>query len=119
MPDKIEINIDLKIATINSFGKVSEKDISDSIHVISDLFKKGEITKVLVNTTKQTVVPNNMQLFNLSEQLPHGLKIAILSVHGQMTLNDLKFFELTSSNKGKLLRVFDSLKKANEWLSNK
>ena len=116
MPDKININEELQLVSIISYGKVTSDEIGESIDTIAKLFREKKINKVLVDTTKQKDVPNIGSLYYLSKRIPHGLKIAIVMSTEQVTFEDLKFFETTSINKGKLMKVFKSIKDAENWL---
>lgn len=117
MPDKIKIIDKLKLVSVTSYGVVTKNDIHESIETINRLFSEGKINKVIVDTTKQENMPSSMQLYNLSKELPYGLKMALIGFKEQMTIEDLKFFELTSSNKGKQMRIFESVEEANKWLN--
>lgn len=116
MPDKFSIIEDQKLAIIHSFDDVSVLDISGSIQLIKKHFLSGDINKVLVDTTGQKNMPSSLNVYHLSDELPYGLKFALVTNPGQLTMEALKFFELTSSNKGKMLKVFQSEEEARLWL---
>ena len=116
MPDKININEKLKFVTIFSYGKVTNDDISESIDTVAKLFHEGKINKVLVDTTKQVSVPDVVGFYDLSKKFPYGLKIALLTTKEQLSFEGLKFFETTSFNKGKDLKIFNLIEEAKNWL---
>lgn len=117
MPDEFNIVDEEKLAVIKSYDDVTNTDIRHSIQQIIKSFNEKRINKVLVDTTLQKGLPNYLQIYELSEELPHGIKMALITKPDQLTLETLRFFELTSSNKGKLMKIFDSGEKARIWLS--
>ena len=95
MPEKINLNEELKFVTILSYGKVTSDDISETMDTLTKLFQEGKINKVLADTTKQVNVPSLFKIYYLSEKLPHGLKIALLANKEQLSFEQVKFFEIT------------------------
>ncbi|MBL4861814.1 MAG: hypothetical protein JKY09_02200 [Crocinitomicaceae bacterium] len=118
MPDNIRIYRDIQLISIKSCGNVSREDILESIEMLSKLFNLKTIDKVMIDTSQQEKIPTISNLYELSKKIPYGLKIAIVSTLTQMSYNNLKFFETTSSNKGKMLKVFKSVEEAELWLYN-
>ena len=116
MPDQLKIIGSLNLAIIRSYGIVTKEDIRDSIIAVEALFHSGKINVVLVDATEQEYLPNVISLYNLSNELPFGVKIALFAHTDQITFENLQFFETTSHNKGKLLRLFRDKKEALMWL---
>lgn len=116
MPDKLLVIEKEKLVKIVSSGEVTDSDIAKSIDTITKLFDQGKISKVIVDTRNQEMLPEAGSLYFLSEKLPAGLKIALVITKNQKTKMALKFFETTSYNKGKSMKIFESLGEAKIWL---
>ncbi len=117
MPDKLRVFEELKLAKIESTGVVTDMDIAKSIETVVKLFEQGKISKVMVDTRKQEILPDSGSLYFLAEKFSHGLKIAIVIRKDQKTKMGLKFFETAALNKGKSFKVFESIGAAEKWLN--
>ena len=116
MPDKLRVFKEQKLVKIVSTGEVTDVDIAKSIETITELFDQGIISKVIVDTRKQEILPKAGSLYFISEKLPPGIKIALVISKDQKTKMGLKFFETTIYNKGKSMKIFESIGEAEIWL---
>ncbi len=116
MPDEISIDKALGIVRINSYGLVSKSDIAESIAKVSRIFEVEGISKIIVDTTRQDSAPSTTSIYDLFSTFPSHLMAAILVHASQPTVEDQRFIELVSMNRGKLIRLFTSEKEAMAWL---
>ena len=117
MPDKIvQINEEVGIIEIHSFGAVSKGDIESSISKVRQINNKTGIYKVIVNTTEQDSMPSTMGIFDLFSNFPRDLKVALLIKRGQGTLGDIHFCEAVACNRASRVKKFVSRDEALRWL---
>jgi hypothetical protein len=117
MPDKIQVNEDLGIIEVESFGNVSRDDISQSIAKVRELFVEKGLSKILVDTRKQDEVPDTMDIFELFSTFPRELRIALLVEQSQSTKDDLDLAETVGVNRGVHVRILDEKESALQWLN--
>ena len=116
MPDKIQVNEDLGIIEVESFGKVSKDDIAQSIANIREIFVEKNITRILVDTRKQETMPSTMDIFGLFSVFPREFKFALLVEQSQTTKESLSFAESVGVNRGVCMKIFDEKESALHWL---
>ncbi|MDB4335125.1 hypothetical protein OAA06_02065 [bacterium] len=116
MPDILKLDKSNKIITIQSHGVVTRDDIEESIIKINELFKNGVVDKVLVDASGQIKIPDLGSFYKLSDKFANGIRIAVYTKIDLSNSKDLEFFELTSRNKGKVLKVFYDMEEAKQWL---
>ena len=93
-------------------------DIHSSIETITELFMDKKTNRVMLDTAELEKVPNVWKLYEISKKIPHGLRIAVITGKDRLHSRNLNFFETTSRNKGKAVKVFRSLIEAEKWLTN-
>ena len=118
MPDKVELNKDLGIIEITSFGIVSSGDIMDSINKIMKIFKETGVHKVLVDTTTQEKMPGTVGIFKLFSSMPKEVVYVLLVKEHQLTEEDLIFAETVAVNRGVQIKIFYDREKAIDWLNS-
>ncbi len=117
MSDLINVNEELKLATISTYGEISVEEIAQSIEMVNQLYLDGIIDKVMVFADMQEKLPTFDELYKVSKIFSSELKIALMMSKNKQPLQELKFLEITSQNKGKPVKIFNSMHEANSWLS--
>ncbi|MBL4862949.1 MAG: hypothetical protein JKY09_08040 [Crocinitomicaceae bacterium] len=110
--DAIEFSLNRAYCTVKT------NDIATSIDRISELFYDKKTRRVILDTTIVENVPNVWSLYEISKKIPDGIRIAVVTSKKQLSCKNLSFFETTSRNKGKTVRVFNSMSDAENWLIN-
>ena len=116
MPETVEINKDLNIIEVRSFGDVAFEHMAESIKKVKEYHEKSGINKVLVDTSDLTSMPPISDIFNLANMFPHKIRIAILISKIAAFHEDLRFGETVALNRGVLISAFDSRDEALKWL---
>ena len=117
VPDKIQVNEDLGIIEVESFGKVSFDDISQSIANVRQIHVEKKLSKILVDTRKQEVMPDTMGIFDLFSTFPNEFTLALLVERSQATERDISFAETVGANRGVRVRMFYEIEPARQWLN--
>ena len=91
MPDTVELNRQLKIIEVHSFGTVSDRDLESSIAAVNKIKDETGINAILVDTTEQESLPD--------------------------TAEDIRFIETVAHNRGIQIRIFSARKEALDWLT--
>jgi len=117
MPDKINVNEELGIIEVESFGLVTKDDISESINAARELHDSKDVVKILVDATKQNKMPGTVDIYNLFANLPLKFKIAILARESGANFNDLKFGVTVAKNRGTLIKLYTEKQEALDWLN--
>ena len=117
MPDEVHVDEERGIIKVESYGIVSTEDIENSIGKVREILTERGLNKILVDTTRQETVPGTAALFDLFSTFPRNLKAALLSRESQITVEDLRFVENVSVNRGIFVRVFHTEDEALGWLS--
>lgn len=118
MPDKVELNRDLGIIEVTSYGVVTGSDISDSVDKIDAFYRETGIPKVMVDTTRQEKMPGTVGIFKLFSSMPLTITFVLLVKEKQLTEEDLLFAETVAVNRGVRMKIFYDKEKGLEWLKN-
>ena len=118
MPDTVSLNEDTGIITVESHGVVSEKDIGESIEKVRKILNEKGMNRILVDTTRQEIMPDTMGIFRLFSTFPRDFKLAVLRKPSQVTADDLVFAENVGANRGVQIRLFEEESQALQWLNN-
>ena len=70
MPDTVELDRDLGVIDIRSFGNVTTDDIAGSITECERILEKEGISQILVDTREQETLPNMSDLLALFSNFP-------------------------------------------------
>ena len=117
MPDKVTVLEDKGIILVETYGKVTEKDIKESLKKVVEIQQITGLKDLLVDATNQTSLPATFPLFDFGSKLAatlRGTRIAIVSSPG--THMDLEFLETVIVNRGGQIKVFNSFEDAYAWL---
>ena len=116
MPEEVQINQELEIIEVLSYGKVTGQTLDASLQEVVRLNKETGLNRILVDTMKQTEMPSVMTLYNFANALPRNMRFAILVSEKQNTREDQDFFETVARNRGFVVREFESRDEAVDWL---
>ena len=119
MPDKIHLNEDKQIIEVESYDEVSKEDIAHSISLIREVFIEKQFSKILVDTRRQTTMPDTMGIFELFSDFPREYRLAIIIKPGQPTEEALIFAENVGRNRGVSMKLFEDKESAMKWLDDK
>jgi hypothetical protein len=117
MPDTIEVNEELGIIEIRSFGQVTREDIAASIAKAQATLKEKGIGKILVDTSEQDTMPGAHQLLPMFADFPRNLRLALLVKQTQDTKKDVEFARNVGFTKGVDVKLFSDRQKALAWLA--
>jgi ethanolamine utilization protein EutP (predicted NTPase) len=118
MPDRIEVNEDVGIIKVESYGVVSKEDIANSITKIRQILNEKGINKILVDTTKQETMPSTYGIFDLFSTFPREFRLALLTQQSQATAEDISFVETVGVNHGVQVKIFHEEEQALQWMVN-
>jgi hypothetical protein len=118
MPDEIRVNEDRGIIEVHSYGMVSKEDIAESITKVRQILNVKQISKILVDTTKQETMPSTIDTFELFSTFSLEFKLALLIEQSQMTAEDITFAETVGVNRGVRVKIFHEKKQALQWLDS-
>ena len=118
MPDRVNINLDLGLVEIQSFGIVTAENIAASIKKAEEAFKLHGINKLLVDTTRQEQMPRISSIFNIFANFPKHLILALFAKKKQITEADIIFGENVAVNRGVTMKIFYAHMEAMAWLNS-
>ena len=101
MLDKASFNQELEIIDVESYGVVTKEDILGSIEMIQRLQEANGISKLLIDTTKQDVLPNPIEIFEIFSVYPREIRTALLTQKIQSTAKERELVETVAVNRGK------------------
>ncbi len=119
MPEIVEIIEELEIIQIISSGAVTKEDLFNSRQTVSKICQERGITRVLVDTTSITSLPDTLHLFKHSmslkePEIPRNVKFAII-VSDKIS-DDASFIEIVAQNRHVNIRNCKSRDQALSWL---
>jgi hypothetical protein len=117
MPDTIRVNEELGIIEIESHGVVSKDDIAASFEKLREILREKDIHKILVDTTKQEMMPTTGEIYELFSSFPPEFKMALLIDETQATANDVSLVEAVTVNRAIATRLFSDRDEAIAWLT--
>ena len=120
MPEEVTVLEDLQIIKVDSYGDVTATDLKKALEAVVRIRQERGLTRVFVDATKQTSLPDTFSAFKFGERLAHaiqGLRVAV--VGGKMLAKDLEFIQTVTQNRGGILQVFDTKEDALAWLMDK
>lgn len=116
MPETVNINSELNIIEVMSFGDVTEEDAKSSLFSVERLSRETGISKVLVDTTEEKSLPEIFDIYRFASNLPRGVSFAVLVKESQDTKREVHFIETVAINRGLLVQKFTSRNEALKWL---
>jgi hypothetical protein len=116
MPERVRINEDLDLIEIQSYCDVSIEDIAESLARVRRICADTGRSRVLVDTTDQTSLPNTTDLFELFSTHPLDFRVAILMEKPTATAGDLAFIETVARNRNVTMKLFRTRDEALAWL---
>lgn len=116
MAENIRINKEDGIVEVVSLGIVTKENIESLITKIKQIGNEFGINKVLLDTTKQELMPDITSIYEIFSKMPCNLRIAILANQEQNTLHDVKFAETVARNRSIQVKIFFLREAALEWL---
>ena len=117
MPEKVTIREDLQIIHVDSYDDVSLEDLKGSLQTVLTLSQARGITRVLVDATRESSLPDTLPMFEFGSDLARivgGLKFAV--VRPPALKEDLNFLESVTRNRGAMVRIFSTEAEALGWL---
>jgi len=120
MPETVTVLEDQGIIEVRSFGEVSAEDWQKSVDIVMDLVRTRGMTKVLVDSLTLVSMPKTWTLYEFGNLLattkfPQSVRIAAV-IQGPLR-EDLKFIETVATNRGRRMKVFNSIDEATAWLN--
>ena len=120
MPETVTVLEDQGIIEVRSFGEVSAEDWQKSVDVVMELVRSRGITKILVDSLSLVSMPKTWMLYEFGNLLatphfPPSVRIAAV-IQGPLR-EDLEFIETVATNRGRRMRIFDSMDEATAWLN--
>ena len=119
MPDLLNINEELGIIEIHSFGEITIKEAAQSMKDCVRISKEKNIDKVLVDASSLTKIPGIVDIFQFFSDFPKELTIALVIPQDSFTKDTFSFGENVAVNRGKNVKLFFDLNDAKEWLKSK
>jgi hypothetical protein len=117
MPDEVRLNGEIGIIEVESHGVVTKEDITSSIRQIQQIQEETGISRLLVDTTRQDILPGPIEIFEIFSVYPREIKTALLVDRSQATARDVEFVETVALNRGKQVRVCYDREEALRWLT--
>lgn len=117
MPEDVSILEDLGIIQVDSYGEVTEGDLLTSLEDILAIHKQRGFSRVLVDASRETSLPNSLPLHQFGSALSEDatvIKFAV--VFSEVVREDLRFLETVMQNRGMQVRLFNSRDEALAWL---
>lgn len=119
MPEVVTVREDQGIIEVQSYGEVSERDLTASRHRVSEIVREKGIKQVLVDARELTSLPRTFALFLFGksfaeEDVLRTIKLA--AVVSEKTTKDMAFIETVARNRGATMRLFRSMDAALAWL---
>lgn len=96
----------------------AESTVADwraALKEVVKLSKEKEIYRVLVDVREQTSLAGTFDLFDFASSLPNYVAFAVLC---ELHSEEHRFIENVATNRGKMVKDFDSEQNAIEWLKN-
>lgn len=118
MSYELKVNRVEGIIEVRSFGKENLNSLKKQLDEIIQLSEQENIFKVLVDTTDLEMLSSVTDIFTFMSDLPRKMKYATYSNQGQKVINDLKFAETVSVNRGINVRHLMSKEEALKFLHN-
>lgn len=120
MPERVTIREDLQIIQVDSYGDVTEEDLKGSLDEVMRVHGETGISKVLVDATQETSLPQTFPLFEFGAELAAELLTIQFGVAvSPEVADDLRFLENVTRNRGMNVKMFDSTDAALAWLTGK
>jgi hypothetical protein len=117
MPDEVKVREDLGITWVESSGPVSMEDLLGSLAQVVKIHRERGIARALVNAAGETSLPGTTQLHEFGSELARQARsIRFAIVVSRVVKEDLVFAETVMQNRGVVIRVFDSVQPALDWL---
>ena len=120
MPEEVTVLEDLQIIKVDSYGDVTAADLKESLEAVVRIRQERGITRVFVDATKETSLPDTFSAFEFGKSMAHaiqGLRVAV--VGSKMLAKDLEFIKTVAQNRGGIIQVFDTKDDAFAWLMDK
>ena len=118
MPESVRIDDENRVILIDSSLEVREDDIRQSLDSVLQIAHHQGISKVMVDATRQTLLPSVIALYDIAAELStkaRGLRHAI--VVAEQSPEDLRFIENAAHNRGAIIQIFTSRDDALAWLN--
>lgn len=117
----------IKLAENNSHmeivysGVITPQELEEALRAILKLGRENGTTRILADCTGMTGGHSVFDLYYLialyeKENVPHHMKEAILLPALPEKLEEVKFYETASLNKGYNVRLFENADDARSWL---
>ncbi len=117
MPETVFIDSDLNIIQVDSFGKVTEMEMNESLDSVIRLADETGLKNVLVNALEQDSMPTLFELYDFGNALVKKARLLRFAVvPPRATIESQKFLETVSFNRGAQMNVFGDIKSATDWL---
>jgi len=117
MPEKVTPNEAHGIIEVSSYGVVTKQDIMNTVDIALKVTREEGINKVLVDTRRQTVMPNSSEVTEMFSDFPDDFKVAILVSEKKPTAKDVVFLETVAVNRFFKYQAFSSEEKALAWFN--
>ncbi|MFH1754416.1 MAG: hypothetical protein ABIA59_01825 [Candidatus Latescibacterota bacterium] len=120
MPEDITLDKKNKIIIVTSWGDVTFTDVKGSRDKIYQMYEETGIDKVLVDARKQTSFLKALETYDITEGSSDldfkSKRIKWAVVPSKKTRKELRFLETASLNRGLIVKLFDTMEEAIQWL---
>ena len=115
MANAVELDAENQLLRVQFSSGSTVENWKKTLVQVKRLSKKTGIFRVIVDVRKQTNIANTFELFDFGSRLPSHLAFAVLC---EIHLEAHRFIETVATNRGILVKDFDSDQYAMEWLKN-
>lgn len=118
MPHRLQVNKELGVIEVRAFGDLEMDDMRNTLVAMRELSEREGIRRVLADVTKVERRPGTVDAFEFFSNYPPHMRHAIYlgaSSPPEM-IEELRFIENVSENRGRRTKVFASRDDALQWL---
>ncbi|MBN1378896.1 MAG: STAS/SEC14 domain-containing protein [Gammaproteobacteria bacterium] len=125
MPYTLNYNHSLQLVEVVYTGKVTADELRESTSKAIALGKKHGDADALVDGTEMELVASSVDLLDLpahqyeAEKMSRRVRVAFVLPKLSKELENSKFYETASVNRGWQVRLFPNRNEAIEWLTTK
>ncbi len=116
MPERVRIDEQRGIIVIHSSGEVRTEDVQESMRELRRILTEKGIDRTLVDARQQRALPSTTEIFQLTADVPGGMRVALLVSPGLPTEEGMRFAETAAKNAGLEWKLFTDEDEAVAWL---
>jgi hypothetical protein len=115
-----ELGIESDIIVVGHVGALTVQEIEASRRAVAEVAAERHITRILLDLSRATSGLTPAEIFELCVSqgfvLPPGVRVAVVYRLDQFPVEDARFAEDVSLNRGTTLRAFTDRDAAQQWL---